>query len=135
MIGIFNQYLILDDRRPNSLFGTPGCGMKNCFEKILCDYNMFFNKSLNFGDVIKKNVNLCCSFLVKKEVFEQLTSFIYCIINSGVLNKFDTEHRYRLQGQITERYISLFSSQYNIEDLTLKHNFIGGKDHQYINSY
>jgi len=135
MCNILKQYLILDDRAPNTLFGDPGSGMHNCIEKIVEDYNLIFNKKLTLKDLMPKRANLCCSFLVKKDIFEKMASLLYVIMNSGYLDKFDVLHKYRLHGQITERYVSVFSTNYNIDEITLKHNFVGGREHEGINSY
>lgn len=135
MGNILQQYLILDERAPNTLFGKAGCGLHNCMEKIVDDYNLIFNKNVKLQDLLYKRANLCCSFLIKKDIFEKLASLLYVIMNSGYLDKFDVLHKYRLHGQITERYVSLFSTQYNIDEMTLKHNFIGGRAHEGINSY
>lgn len=135
MNNIFKQYLLLDETVPNTLFGTPGCCKKNCLEKIILDYNLIFNTKLELKDIIAKRANLCCSFIIKKQIFEKLATLLYIVMNSGYLDKFDILHKYRLHGQVTERYVSVFSTQYKIEELTLKHNFIGGREHEGINSY
>ena len=49
--------------------------------------------------------------------------FFLPIIESGKLNIFDTEHKYRIQGGLFERYISVFLDKLNkpYYDLELNH--------------
>jgi len=113
----YNQHIMMDEEQPNQLVGKG----KNCYENIVKYYNEFFKKNISINDIWHKKINLCSSFLTRKDIFEDLMSFISYIIESNILDKFDTEHKFRLQGGMIERFIAVYSSQLNIYDLNLKH--------------
>lgn len=114
----FNQKMMMDLDCPNKLVGDGN----NCYFEIIKDYNEFYNKNLTIEQILTKNVNICSAFLIKKDIFEDLMPFYSSVIESGKLNYFDTDHRYRYQGGMLERYIALFSHKYNIVDLPLFHH-------------
>lgn len=113
----YSQHIMMDESRPNELTGNG----KNCYVNIIDQYNSFFNKNISINDIWKRPINLCSSFLSKKELFEDLMSFISFVIDSKILDKFDTEHKYRIQAGMIERYIAVYTTQLDMYDLTLKH--------------
>lgn len=116
----YNQRILADINQPNTL---QGYGF-NCYDYIINDYNMFYKKNENIDDW-KSNIpkNICSASLYTKEIFEEMMRFFSPIIETGKLNIFDTEHRYRIQGGLFERYISVFLDKLNkpYYDLELNH--------------
>ena len=101
----YNQRILADEANPNQLVGE---GV-NCYDYIIKDYNNFYNTVENIdewkSDYIK---NICSAFLCNKEDFIKMMEFSSHIIESKKLEVFDTEHKYRFQGGIFERYFSVF---------------------------
>ncbi len=113
----YNQHIMMDEMYPNQLTGNG----KNCYINIIQHYNDFYNKDITIKDIWNKPINLCSSFLTKKDIFEDLMKFLSYIIESKILDKFDTEHKFRIQAGMIERYIAIYTSQINMYDLSLKH--------------
>lgn len=116
----YHQNILADVDKPNMLQGD---GI-NCYDYIINDYNQFYNKNENVNDW-KNNIpkNICSASLYNREIFNEMMKFLSCIIESGKLNIFDTEHKYRIQGGLLERYISVFLDKLNkpYYDLELNH--------------
>jgi hypothetical protein len=115
----YNQHIMMDTAYPNQCYGEG----KNCFETIVEEYNDYFKKSVNVDYLITRKINLCSAFMCKKSVFQDLMGFYCCIIEEGNLNKFDTNHEYRFQGVMMERYIGCYSHQFNFADIPLFHHY------------
>ena len=94
-----------DVTRPNEIVGD---GM-NAFDFILNDYNSFFGTSYSIKDFLKKKkINLCSCFLIDVQTFDKMMRFFEWVIVNKHLDVFDTEHKYRAQGGLAERYFGLF---------------------------
>lgn len=115
----YNLKVMLDINYPNQCYGEG----KNCFDAILEEYNEYYRKSILLDDIKEKHINLCSAFLMKKNVFEYLMSFYIYIIDKGYINQFDTQHEYRFQGGLMERYVAVFSSQYDMVSIPLDHHY------------
>lgn len=115
----YNLKVMLDINFPNQCYGDG----KNCFDTILEEFNEHFRKSILLDDIMEKQINLCSAFLIKKNVFEYLMPFYNQVIDKGYINQFDTQHEYRFQGGLMERYIGVFSSQYDMVSIPLNHHF------------
>jgi len=115
----FNQHIMMDEDRPNELTGNG----KNCYYGIIHDYNEFHGTVFCLGDIIKKNINLCSSFLLPVKNFDNIMKFISHIIESKKLDQFDTFHQHRIQGGLLERYIgvAIILENLNLIDLTTEH--------------
>jgi hypothetical protein len=116
------QRILADETKPNLLTGQ---GL-NCYDYIINDYNNFYGKKESIEEW-KGNIpkNICSASLYSKNIFEKMMKFLSPIIECGKLNIFDTKHRYRIQGGLMERYISVFLDKLKIPyyDLELKHNY------------
>lgn len=115
----YNLKVMLDDNYRNQCYGDG----KNCFDAILDEYNEFYEKNILLDDIKDRQINLCSAFLLKKNLFENLMGFYTHIIDRGYLNQFDTQHEYRFHGGIMERYIGVYSSQYDMVSIPLHHHY------------
>jgi hypothetical protein len=113
----YHQRILADKRKPNQQVGD---GL-NCYDYIIKDYNDFYGTNENVeewkGNYVK---NICSAFFCKKDDFVKMMEFSSYIIESKKLDIFDTEHKYRFQGGIFERYFSVFLDKlkkpfYNME--------------------
>ncbi len=120
----YNQNIMMDPSFPNQLVGSGG----NCYEKIVKDYNEFFDASINLNLMMSKQINLCSAFLCLREVFSDLMPFYSWVIEKGELKLFDTEHKYRFQGGMMERYVGVFSHRYNMAQLPLFHHYVSTQE-------
>lgn len=124
-INDYNQSILADDNQPNTLVGT---GI-NCYDYILKDYNDYFKTNYLIQDFFdKKHINLCSCFLIDVKTFEKMMGFMEYIVESKKLEVFDTEHKYRLQGGLMERYFGMFLTfEYdNFLNLNLYHHYDKG---------
>lgn len=101
----YNQNILADDRQPNMLVGSG----KNCYAFIIDEYNNFYNTSYGVDD-IKPVVNLCSCFFIDVGRFENMMIWISNIIERGILNQFDTNRLYRIQGGLLERFYAVWLS-------------------------
>jgi len=121
----YNQRILADIDQPNTLVGDG----KNCYDYILEDYNNYFKTNYTIEDFLnKKNINLCSCFLIDINTFEKMMGFINNVILSKRLEVFDTNHQYRIQGGLMERYFGLFLTfEFNtFSDLSLYHHYNKG---------
>lgn len=101
----YAQNIMADITRPNELTGDG----KNCYEVILEDYNHYFKTSYGLEDFLKrKKLNLCSCFLIDTATFDKMMKFFDWIVQTRKLEVFDTEHQYRFQGGMAERYFGVF---------------------------
>lgn len=121
----YNQKILADIKKPNILVGEG----RNCYDYILDDYNRYFKTQYDIQDLLgKKEINLCSCFLIDIENFEKMMKFWDWIVSSKNLDVFDTEHKYRLQGGLAERYFGvylMFAYKKNL-DLSLIHHYNDG---------
>lgn len=117
----YRQNIMMDVNYPNQLVGNG----KNCWEKIIDDYNNYFGCEVNLDILMTKRINLCSAFLCEITVFKELMGFYCSIIESKQLDIYDLAHEYRFQGGMLERYIGCFSHKYNLAELTLFHRWSG----------
>jgi hypothetical protein len=115
----FSQKILMDKSSPNQLVGEG----KNCYLQIIEDYNGFFDENISVEYLMSKRINLCSAFLCDIGVFDELMPFFCWIVESEKLMLFDTEHKYRFQGGMMERYIGCFSSKYHMAELPLFHRY------------
>lgn len=101
----YNQDISADINNPNTLVH----GGRNCYDYILEDYNNYFKTSYTLDDLLQKEkINLCSCFLIDVVTFEKMMGFFDWIVTSRKLDVFDTEHHYRFQGGMAERYFGVF---------------------------
>jgi hypothetical protein len=113
---IYNQRVLMDDNQPDVLVGD---GV-NCIDRMLDDYNIFFDTRYTIDDVAKDGyLNLCDCFVTPVPIFEKLMSFISPIIESGKLDAFDTKRQNRVQGGLMERYVAVFFALEKVEKVNL----------------
>jgi hypothetical protein len=115
---IYNQRIMMDPRYPNHKIGNG----KNCFDTIIEEYNEFFKKRMSVNDVLGRRINLCSAFLCSSAVFDHLMSFYSFIIEKKEIEKFDTNHTYRFQGGLLERYIGCYSADLDFAEIELIHH-------------
>jgi hypothetical protein len=117
----YNQKILMDPRSPEKRVGS---GI-NCYDVILNDYNAFYHTDFKIDDLKGRTVNLCSSFLIRKDLFVEMMRFVVPIIEAGKLDKFDTKHKYRVQGGYLERYYAVWLALQNLEsaELRLTHYF------------
>lgn len=119
---IYDQRVLMDDSQPDAFVGE---GV-NCIDRILEDYNAFFNTQYTMDDVAKDGfLNMCDCFVTPVATFEKLMSFISPIIESRKLDIYDTKRQHRLQGGLLERYIAVFFALEQIDkiDLSIIHQY------------
>ena len=127
IIGPYN--VLLDKRKPNCLF-VRNSGLedpKSVNGKIVADMKRILGKDLNIDNFnVLDRIALCCSFLAKREIFNEAGDLIVDLIDSNCLDGFDTEDKHRFPGQVAERYIALLSLLYKKTCFKLDHRFVGG---------
>jgi len=116
----YNLNIMLDIDFPNQCYGTEG---RNCFDEILAEYNLFYDKDVLIQTIFNRQINLCSAFLVNRVVFEDLMPFYKNVIEKGYLNYFDTNHNYRFQGGMMERYIGIYSAMIDMVTIPLNHHY------------
>ena len=117
----YNQNIMMDLDFPNQLIGN---GV-NCWTEIISDYNEHFKANIDIDFLMTKRINLCSAFLCSIIVFNELMDFYSKIIETRKLENYDTNHEYRFQGGMLERYIGCFSQRYNLAELPLYHRWTG----------
>lgn len=121
----YEQRIMADVTRPNELMGN---GV-NCYDYILSDYNEYFHTAYTLKDIFRhKAINLCSCFLIDTNTFDKMMQFFDWIVQSHRLEVFDTEHNYRFQGGIAERYFGIFLllEYKKYKDLSLVHQYDRG---------
>lgn len=121
----YNLNVMMDLQYPNQCYGTEG---KNCLDAIMEQYNQYHGTALEKEKVMAKRINLCSAFLCSREVFNQMLPFYTEIIDSGFLDQFDTNHEYRFQGGMMERYIGICSLHYQMKEIPLYHHYNHSKE-------
>lgn len=125
IVGDYKQKILADIEKPNVLTGEG----TNCYDYILADYNGYFGTNYSLSQLLqKKTINLCSCFLIDVAGFEKMMGFFDWVVSSRKLEKFDTEHRNRIQGGLAERYFGVFLAfEYNEnKDLSLIHHWNRG---------
>lgn len=121
----YEQKIMADITRPNELAGDG----RNCYDYILTDYNEYFHTAYTIKDILRhKYINLCSCFLIDINTFDKMMQFFDWIVQSHKLEVFDTEHKYRFQGGIAERYFGVFLllEYKKFKDLSLVHQYDRG---------
>lgn len=119
---IYDQNVVMDEDNPDMFVGD---GI-NSIDRILYDYNLFFGTEYTWHDLKKCNyITMCDCFVAPVWLFEKMMTFICPIIESGILDRFDTKRKHRLQGGLLERYVAVFFALENIEkvDLSTVHQY------------
>jgi len=119
----YRQRILADESQPDTLQG-PGL---NAYDYILTDYNKFFGTAFKIQDFfLRGKINLCSCFLVDAQTFEKMMTFFSWVVESGKLEKFDSQRKHRIQGGLAERYFALFLAFEfpKFHDLSLPHHDI-----------
>jgi hypothetical protein len=114
----YNQQILMDINHPNRRSGK---GV-NCYDVILKDYNEYYGTNFTIDSLYGKTINLCASFVLTRDLFVEMMKFISSIIESGKLDHFDQERRYRIQGGYLERYYALWIALKELTAVELKLN-------------
>jgi hypothetical protein len=114
----FNQHIMMDENYPDKLTGNG----RNCWEKIVMDYNEYFNNTILLDDLRGKGICISSSFLCGRGSFERMMGFYDYVIKKGYLDKFDLSHKYRFQGGMMERYAGMFFHDYKLINIHLYHH-------------
>lgn len=120
ILGDYRQRILADFEVTDRLTGKG----KNCYHKILEDYNQYFGTSLTIWHVLaKRRINLCSSFVVDTRTFETMMRFWEFVLDHSHLDRLDPERKWRLQGGLAERYFGVFLALHGpgIIDLTTPH--------------
>lgn len=121
----YGQKIMADINHPNELTGD---GL-NCYDYLLNDYNTYFSTQYTLEDLFRcKCINLCSCFLVDYATFDKMMKFFQWVILQKRLEPFDTNHMYRFQGGMAERYFGLFLAfEYRKnKDLSIIHHYNEG---------
>jgi len=113
---IYDQRVLMDDEKPDAFVGE---GV-NCIDRILEDYNSFFQTRHTLQDVARDGfLTMCDCFVTPVSVFDKLMSFVAPIMESRKLDIYDTHRLHRLQGGLLERYVAAFFALENITKIDL----------------
>jgi hypothetical protein len=119
---IYDQRVLMDDKKPDAFVGE---GV-NCIDRILEDYNSFFQTHHTLQDIARDGfLTMCDCFVTPVGIFDKLMSFITPLMESGKLDIYDTQRLHRLQGGLLERYVAVFFALENIAkiDLSIIHQY------------
>ncbi len=127
----YSQKVLMDPERPNTLQGE---GL-NCYETIFADYNTYYKKNYQTQDFNEQVIGLCSAFLIRTGLFNEMMEFAVSIVESRKLDRFDTNHRYRIQGGLLERYYAawLLLKKVHFSTISLPHSF--NASHAQMSSY
>jgi hypothetical protein len=119
----YNQKILMDPERPNTLQGE---GL-NCYETIFADYNAYYKENHQTQNFNEQVIGLCSAFLMRTSLFNEMMEFAVSIVESGKLDRFDTNHQYRIQGGLLERYYAawLLLKKKHFNTISLPHSFDG----------
>ncbi len=112
---------LMDPSKPNVWIGSG----KNCYSSVIEDLNTYYKQSFSEENLKGQSINLCCSFLIKMDSFKNSMSYISYIIESGKLDIYDKDRKFRMQGGIMERYFATWLAfvENNSTHFPLQHNF------------
>jgi hypothetical protein len=119
---IYDQRITMDERFPERIDGE---GI-NCIDRILQEYNVFFNTRYTWEDLKESPfLNMCDCFVTPVRLFEKLMAFLCPVIESGRIDIYDPARKHRIQGNLLERYAAVFFALEPIEkaDLSTVHQF------------
>lgn len=121
--------VLMDKRKPNCLF-VRDSGLtdpKSINSKVVEDIEKILEKKIDLAAKSQDSkIALCCSFLVKKEIFAEIGKLVVSLVDSHTFDGFDLEDKHRFPGQAIERYIAIYSLLYSKACFSLDHRFIGG---------
>ncbi|NTE05561.1 hypothetical protein G6M26_25780 [Agrobacterium tumefaciens] len=117
----YKQNILMDPSQPDKKTGRG----KNCYYKIIEDYNSYYGTNHNIDDLKNKTINLCSSFLIKAKIFLKMMAFISFIIEKGELYMYDSKRENRIQGGLLERYFAVWLAfeNLNVVEFGLEHHF------------
>lgn len=123
----YKNRILMDPQKPNTLYGRG----RNCYDTIFYDFNTIYNTNYSVSNFIESEseIILCSCFLTKAKIFVELMDFGSLIIESKKLDLYDTNHKYRIQGGLMERYYATWFLLKKIQFITIKiqHNFYESK--------
>lgn len=129
ILGYYN--VLMDERKPNCLF-VRDSGLKDPKSingRIVEDIDKILGKKIDFSTITPDTkIALCCSFMAKREIFDEVGKLVASAIDSKVFDSFDTEDRHRFPGQAIERYVAMYSLLYKKMCFMLDHRFVGGQE-------
>lgn len=93
-------------------------------ETITKEYNIITNNNLKLSDIKDKDLSICGSFFIHKNIFINMMSFLSIIIQDNRLEKYNKKER--IQGTLSERYLAIFIHALNLENIKfdLPHHFL-----------
>jgi hypothetical protein len=119
----YRQAIMADFERPLELQGDG----RNCYLKILEDYNKFSGTSYSLKDLKKtRRINLVSCFFTDANTFEKMMEFFHWVVQHQNLDLLDPDRRFRLQGGLAERYFGVFLafSGLKLIDMSVPHHRI-----------
>lgn len=121
----FAMRVMMDPKYPNECVGDG----RNCYYSIIEDYNQFFSTNHSVEEFLNyKKFNLCSCFLIDTIGFDRMMSFFDWLYNSHKLDAYDTNHEYRFQGGMAERYFAVFMlfEYKHMKNMSLLHHYDAG---------
>jgi len=114
----YNQKIMMDDEYPTKLVGN---GV-NVYNRIIKEYNEYYNTNHTLDKFFNKKINLCTSFIIPIKIFEKIMIWISFIIESGKLTKFFPASRVHGAG-LLERFfgVALILENLNFIDVNILH--------------
>jgi hypothetical protein len=100
---VYDQHYILDPKRPE-LIKDPH--FENCMDTIIREYNFIMKRNLRKSDIIHKEISLCGSFFIHRNLFLKMMDFLSVIVEQKRLDAYDKAER--VQGVMAERYLAIF---------------------------
>lgn len=123
--------VLMDERKPNCLF-VRDSGLKDpksINKKIVEDIDHILGKKLDLQSIsIDSKIALCCSFMAKRNIFNEIGKLVSTTIDDRIFDGFDVEDRHRFPGQAIERYVAIYSLLYKKICFMLDHKFVGGQE-------
>lgn len=107
IIGHYN--VLLDERKPNCLF-VRDSNIEN--PRTANDYSIGLvskhGMKPNHDFRPMDTISLCCSFITHRDNFLKIGELVEDSVKSGIFEKFDTERRHRIPGQVMERLVAVY---------------------------
>ena len=122
-----NANIMLDERDKNCVFPqfsnleNPRTSFDYTFDHInkINDTNYSIK---NFD--LNQNINMCCSFLMKREIFNKLGLLVSNMIDEHYMDIFDYKKINRIPGNVIERTVGIFSLFHKHIEFDLEHKHI-----------
>lgn len=119
--------IMLDERDRNCVFPqfsqikNPVTAFDYTFEHL----NRIRGSNISIDNFnMNSSLNMCCSFLMKRNIFDELGKLISSMIDEHHMDKFDDKKINRIPGNVIERTIGIFSLLHEHFEFDLDHKHI-----------